>query len=236
MQKVFLVYKRFLGAVFILWLFLWTAGKFGFGFEIDLKIFFMVFFCPFFIYLVWEIKIRWWVIYPIIKTFFLKARADFTLKTETTKKEIISFSPKIFVGKTGSSLALILAITLPLFSLFWQFFEALSRFILKPGTLLVFAILGILTDIFIFDFASDVIILILAGLWVWVIWHYKFKGEVSVNGALVFLIMCLFLLISKKDPIAGKAAIWMYMFLAIGVIQMVIEYVKEEKRCVQKEE
>jgi len=219
MKRYFERYKRFLGTIFLLWLFIWIAAKFGFGFGVDRRLFFRVFFWFFWIYLVWEIKIRWPVIYPVIKTLSLKVKDEFTLKTETIKKEIISSSPKIFAGKTGNSLVLTLAVILSLFSFFRQFLKALSRFILQPSILLVFAILGILTDIFVFDFTSDVIILILAGLWVWVVWHYKFKGEVSVSGALVFLIMCPFLLIFKKDLVAEKAANWAYMLLLIGVIQ-----------------
>jgi len=40
--------------------------------------------------------------------------------------------------------------------------------------------------------------------------------------------MCPFLLIFQKEPIAEKAAVWAYMFLLVGVIQMIIEYVKEK--------
>lgn len=219
MRKYFERYKRFLETFFLLWLFFWAAAKFGFGFWVDLRLFFRVFFWLFLVYLIWETKIRWPVIYPVIKTLFFKVRDEFTLKTETTKKEIISPFPKIFAGKIGDSLVLALAVILSLFFFFIQFLKALNRFILQPSTLLVFAISGILTDIFVFDFTSDVIILIFVGLWVWVVWHYEFKGEVSASGALVFLIMCPFLLILKKELIAEKAAIWAYMFLLICVIQ-----------------
>jgi hypothetical protein len=61
----------------------------------------------------------------------------------------------------------------------------------------------------------------------------RFEGRVSVAGALIFLALCPFLLIFKKDPIAEKAAIWAYMFLVVGTIQMFVEYAKEEKKNVK---
>jgi len=48
--------------------------------------------------------------------------------------------------------------------------------------------------------------------------------------------MCPFLLIFKKNLIAEKAAVWAYMFLVVGVIQMMIEYMKEERKSAKKEE
>jgi hypothetical protein len=40
-------------------------------------------------------------------------------------------------------------------------------------------------------------------------------------------------LIFKKDPVAEKAAIWAYMFLVVGTIQMFVEFAKEEKKNVE---
>ncbi len=91
-------------------------------------------------------------------------------------------------------------------------------------------ILGILIDIFVFKFTSDFIILFLTGLWVLSIYRFKFEGRVSIGFALFFLILCPFLLILGKEPIAEKVAIWAYMFLVVGVIQMFIEYIREGKR------
>lgn len=236
MERYFEKYKRFLGAFFLLWLFLWTAGKFGFNFGIDLRFFFRVFFGLFLVFLVYETKIRWPVIYPIIKTLILKIRDKFTLKTEIIKKELISSSPKTFAGKTGNPLVLVLAVIISLFSFFRQFFKALSHLIFQPGILLVFVILGILSDIFIFNFTSSLIILFLVGFWVWIVYHFKFKGKVSIGLALGFLILCPFLLVYKKALIAEKTAIWVYVFLIIGVAQLFIEYLKEEKISVQKED
>ena len=88
--------------------------------------------------------------------------------------------------------------------------------------------LGIFLDIFIFVPTRDLVILFLTGFWILSVWLYKFEGRVSVAGGLVFLVMCPFLLIFRKEPMAEKAAIWAYMFLVIGVFQGIFTKVKEE--------
>jgi hypothetical protein len=95
--------------------------------------------------------------------------------------------------------------------------------------ILILSGISILFDIFFLKFTSDFLIFFLTGLWVLVVKLYKFEGRVSVAVALGFLVLCPFLLIFKKEAIAEKAAIWAYMFLVVGVIQMFIE-VKKEKR------
>jgi len=106
----------------------------------------------------------------------------------------------------------------------------ISKFLSKNKFLiLIFCGFGILLDIFFLKLTSDFLIFFLTGLWILVVRLYKFEGRVSVAVALGFLILCPFLLIFKKEAIAEKAAIWVYMFLVVGVIQMFIE-VKKEKR------
>lgn len=94
--------------------------------------------------------------------------------------------------------------------------------------------LGIFADIFIFRQTWGLVILFLTVLWVLTVWLYKFEGGVSVASALVFLVMCPFLLIFKKEVIAEKAAIWAYMFLVVGVVKMFIESLKEKDKDVKK--
>ena len=122
-----------------------------------------------------------------------------------------------------------------LFSLFirklLKFFKGFPRFLKFILTNYFFwlglCILGILIDIFVFKFTSDLLILFLTGLWILIIRHYKFEGRVSIAIALFFLTLCPFLLIFKKEPIAEKAAIWAYMFLVVGVIQLFINELKD---------
>ncbi len=89
--------------------------------------------------------------------------------------------------------------------------------------ILIISVISVLIDVFFIPFTSDLLILFLTLLWVLAVWLYKFEGRVSVGMALGFLIMCPFLLIFKKEAIAEKAAIWTYMFLVVGITQMLIE-------------
>jgi len=96
----------------------------------------------------------------------------------------------------------------------------ISKFLGKNKFLiLIFCGVGILFDIFFLKLTSDFLIFFLTGLWILAVKFYKFKGRVSVGVALGFLVLCPFLLILKKEAIAEKAAIWVYMFLVVGVIQ-----------------
>jgi len=111
-----------------------------------------------------------------------------------------------------------------------KMFKKISSFLNKYRFLiLIFCGVGILFDIFFLKLTSDFLIFFLMGLWVLAVRYYKFEGRVSVGVALGFLVLCPLLLILKKEAIAEKAAIWAYMFLVVGVIQMLIE-VRKEKR------
>jgi len=111
-----------------------------------------------------------------------------------------------------------------------KMFNKISNFLNKYRFLiLIFCGVGILFDIFFLKLTSDFLIFFLTGLWILAVKLYKFEGRVSVGMALGFLVLCPFLLILKKEAIAEKAAIWTYMFLVVGVIQMLIE-VRKEKR------
>ncbi|MGB9911201.1 MAG: hypothetical protein ACPLKP_01205 [Microgenomates group bacterium] len=108
--------------------------------------------------------------------------------------------------------------------------KKIKKFIKKYQlVILIFTIFGILFDIFLVKFISDLVILFLAGLWILTIKLYKFEGRDSVKVALGLLILCPILLILKKDFLAEKSAIWVYVFLVIGVIQMMFEVLREEK-------
>jgi hypothetical protein len=95
---------------------------------------------------------------------------------------------------------------------------------------LTLCILGILLDIFVFKFTSDLLILFLIGLWILSVFHFKLKGKISISLALSFLILCPFLLIFKKGLIAEKSATWVYMFLVVGVTQLFVRYLREERK------
>jgi len=223
MKNLFLKYQTASGTIFCLWLLLAIFKKLGFDFGVNLSVFFRTFLFLFVIWLAWVTKIRWSEIYAIIKRTWGEIKDKFITETEETQKEIIRFFP--------------LAFLLTIFLLLWQVIKKIFKeYVFNQITLFVLAILGILLDIFVFKFTSDLLILFLTGLWILSIYHYKFEGRVSIGGALLFLTMCPFLLIFKKNLIAEKAAVWAYMFLVVGVIQMMIEYMKEERKSAKKEE
>ena len=215
MKNLFLKYQTLLETIFCLWLFLAIAKKFGFDFRVNLSVFFRTFLFLFVIWLAWVTKIKWSEIYAIIKRTWGEVKDKFITETKETQKEIIRFFP--------------LAFLLTIFLLLWQVIKKIFKeYVFNQITLFVLVIFGILLNIFVFKFTSDLLILVLTGLWILSVYHYKFEGRVSIAGGLIFLIMCPFLLIFGKEAIAEKSAVWAYMFLLVGVIQMIIEYIKEK--------
>jgi len=223
MKNLFLKYQTASGTIFCLWLLLAIFKKLGFDFGVNLSVFFRTFLFLFVIWLVWVTKIKWSEINAFIKKTWIEIKDKFIIETKETQKEIIRFFP--------------LAFLLTIFLLLWQVIKKIFKeYVFNQITLFVLVILGILLDIFVFKFTSDLLILFLTGLWILSIYHYKFEGRVSIGGALLFLTMCPFLLIFKKNLIAEKAAVWAYMFLVVGVIQLFIENFKKEKESVRKED
>jgi len=105
----------------------------------------------------------------------------------------------------------------------------------RKKTILMVAGLGIFCDLFFVNFVSDLIIFFLILLWILVVWLYHLSNKISVSSGLIFLTFCPFFLIFGKESRADKFAVWSFMFLAIGITQIVIEYVKEEKKVSPKE-
>ena len=222
MKNFFLKYRIALETIFCLWLLLAIFKKFGFDFGVNLSIFFRTFLFLFVIWLAWVTKIKWLEIYAIIKRVLRNIKDKFITETKETQKEIIRFFPFAFL--------------LTIFLLLWQVIKKIFKeYIFNQTTILILTIFGIFLDIFVFKFTSDLLILILIGLWVLSVYHYKFEGRVSVGLAFGFLILCPFLLIFKKELIAEKSAIWVYMFLVVGVVQLFVEYLKEERTGTKKE-
>ena len=223
MKNLFLKYQTASGTIFCLWLLLAIFKKLGFDFGVNLSVFFRTFLFLFVIWLVWVTKIKWSEINAFIKKTWIEIKDKFIIETKETQKEIIRFFP--------------LAFLLTIFLLLWQVIKKIFKeYVFNQITLFVLVILGILLDIFVFKFTSDLLILVLIGLWILSVRRYKFEGRVSIGLALGFLTLCPFLLIFKKDLIAEKAAVWVYMFLVVGVIQLFIENFKKEKESVRKED
>ncbi len=90
--------------------------------------------------------------------------------------------------------------------------------------------IGIFVDIFILKLILDTPILFLIGLWILSIWVHRFEARISIVGGLIFMAMCPFLLMMELELFVEKTAIWAFIFLVVGVGQMIVEYIRKEKR------
>jgi len=90
--------------------------------------------------------------------------------------------------------------------------------------------LGIFIDIFLFGFKADLVVLFLTVLWILSVYLYEFEGRVSLIGGLAFLTICPFLLIFNKKLVAEKVVLWAYIFLAVGIVRLFVEYKKRGEK------
>ena len=233
MKDFFSKYKRFLGTIFFVWFCLKIAKIFGFDFAVNLSFFFWVFLLLSFPLVIWEIKNNWDKICRIIRNANLEIRKIFLRKTKNIQDlyrfQIQSGMTKERKAEKSGQTNRFISTGFVIFII--RFF--IKKWVLSKKIFLPIVIFGIIFDIFIYNITSDLLILFLTIFWIWSIRVFRFNGKVSIAGALVFLLMCPFLLILNKEFIAEKSAIWAYMFLAVGVIQEFVEYMKENRNTVE---
>jgi len=223
------IYKRILGAVFILWLFLWLVEKFGFSFGLDLPIFFRAFLFLFFFLLVSETKKRWSLIYPAIREITVEIGDKIWMRIKSFQEEALIFLPRDLANKASSVLSLTIAVVFLFFFGIWQIIGQCLTFLFSQNGIFLLTILGIIIDIFIFNFFSDLIVLLLSILLMVTIRLRRIKGNIVVTGGLIFLFLCSFLSIFETKPLmVEKVAIWAYVFLAIGSGQLFFKSLKHE--------
>lgn len=236
MKDYYSRYLRFLGTVFFSGTFLWIARKLGFDFALDLAIFFEILFLLFLILIIGEIKKRRVEICFYLKDVIFRTKNKLLVETKIKQEEIISRSPKIMVGKVGLFLTLLLAAGYVLLRSVWKILKDIFvKNIFSRRTIFLLTLFGILADVFVFDFISIWIILVLTGMWIWSVRQFKFEGKLSMSGGLMFLTMCPILLVFKMGSIAGKSAIWAYMFLIVGTCQIFIEDFRKDKSVAKEE-
>lgn len=94
----------------------------------------------------------------------------------------------------------------------------------KHTAILSIILLIIIADIFYFLQSSDLIIFGVLGVYLITVWIFKLSSQVSFSFALFFLIIMYSLfLLSDNAANTEKAAVWMVLFLAIGVAQKIRE-------------
>ncbi|MFQ6126423.1 MAG: hypothetical protein ACE5OT_05245 [Candidatus Hadarchaeaceae archaeon] len=55
----------------------------------------------------------------------------------------------------------------------------------------------------------------------------RYDARILVGTALFFLVVCATLLATGSERYSNEVAIWMYYFLAVGILGLFIEYLRE---------
>lgn len=216
-------YLQLLLIFFFVWLFLAISKIFGFDFSLNLTLFFEIF-CIFSIpYLFLEVKANRDFLKEYFKRQLETKKNQYYGNVEEIEKKIV-LSSKLFSGKLGRFLAGRIAL---IFAFFWEIKKILRKTIFSKYITLAFCIFGIIFEIFMITSTVDAVVIILTGVWILVIYSFKFSGKISIIGALVFLSLTPILLVMKKSLPAEKSVNWSYMFLLVGTIQMFLENRKE---------
>lgn len=172
-----------------------------------------------------EIIIRFFFIFPLFLFLILYFRQIFVFLTINLNdlNYYLRFTNKINELNFLTKRKLLYIFLIQLLTLINNYPRLLKYFFKSNFFWSSVIVTGILIDIFIFNFISDLLILLLICLWIISVRRYKFKGRISICMTLWFLTLCPFLLTFKKGLIAEKAAIWAYLFLVVGVIQLLRE-------------
>ena len=102
------------------------------------------------------------------------------------------------------------------------------------GLLLTVFFLGYFADVFFFpsalSYASDIRLLILSLLWLLICKLAHFSSIATFKVTLLFLILLSILFIFFREHASvERVASWVYIFLAIGIVQQFIESRKKSK-------
>ncbi len=85
-------------------------------------------------------------------------------------------------------------------------------------TIIIFVI--IIGEIFIIKGINNLLLLIIILVWTISVVLYKFRVDSSYLIAIIFLVVCLILYLFGLETYAEKAAVWTYLFLVVGALQM----------------
>lgn len=108
--------------------------------------------------------------------------------------------------------------------------KILPKFLEKTRfLLLLIALAGIIIDIFSFHHTPDWVVFLLIVTWLGTLYGWRLEANFSFFGSLIFLVIGQIAVIFQKVPVdynspAEKAALWIYIFFAIGLITRISEY------------
>lgn len=219
-------FKKFLGLTatfFLVWLLIVVSKLFGFDFSLDLTLFSSWIALLIFFDIVVEGYKNRKIIYQRLKSYFHEKKEQHHAKINYVQNKIISAFP-LFSGQTGKIMALVLA---DIYTTGIGTVSFLKKTIFSKYILMLFCLFGILFDIVVITSSVDLVVLTLTGAWALAVRLFKFSGKISVGAALLFLVLSPLFLLLKKDLLAEKTAVWAYMFLLVGTIQMLLENRKE---------
>lgn len=219
-------YLRLVITIFLILLFVTLAKLFEFDFELDLLLFFLVFLFFTLIYLYLEAVQNRRQIRQLFKSWVEKEKKIANEKKNRINEKIIFLLP-ILNNRIGRFLAYKISSVILFFI---EIFYLLKNTIFSKYVIFALCIFGIIFEIFIITSTVDWLILLFTCLWILVIILFKFKSKITIIGVLLFLVLTPILLVMKKDFLAEKTANWAYMFLLVGVIQLVWESRKEDFR------
>lgn len=212
-------YSNYLITLLVVLLVLLIARIIGFGFALNLNIFFKIFFIQLVFLLVLESTKNLLEITRFVKSKEKKVREQLLENSQLNQKKIASISP-FLPGKIGRILARWLSCFLLILYIFKIFF--FNRFLL----LAVFSC-GIITELFSTETSLDFIVLLFIAFWLLIMQSFRLKGRVSLVIAIFLLFLCPLLLSAGNNLFAEKIAYWAYIFFFVGIIKMIFENRKE---------
>lgn len=212
-------FLRVISTLFLLWFGLSLAKYLSFDFALDLRLFFLAFLTPFSLYVLLEAIANRKFLWEFLKSQSRKKKTEVTSRAKSIQKRIVGFS-SLFSGDLGKDLALIIGyfisstISLILF---------IGKILFSKYNFLFFSLFGILFEIIYIPTSIDAILIFLTLIWVLTIRMFKFKGELSVKIALLLLVLCPYYLGRNQNFMAEKIAVWVFLFLVVGVLQIIWE-------------
>jgi len=100
-------------------------------------------------------------------------------------------------------------------------FEKIFKNFAKPTIITILVAMAI--DIFVIRKYTNSTTSWLTLLWILGVISYRLEAKYSFGFALIFLTFCPFLLVVPMDWVAEKSAIWAYMMLIVGTLQLIFE-------------
>lgn len=217
---------KFLKVIFSLYFVLLAAKILGFNFGLDITFLSGIVFALSFLWLILEIQKNWVLVSSEASKLLKTVWGRYLTKAGQMKEEIHHHSPKLLGREVlGIFLPFTYIVTGGLFFIFSLQRTMLSRKILCP-----LCILLIFHNIF-FQFSSpEGVVLFLTIIWLIAVKVYKIPGKITFSLGLIFLSLCPLLRIFEKGERTDRAAIWTYVFLVAGVMQLAIETKRDTRK------